>query len=221
MGRDNGLLCMPDHIQELWHSEAIRAIISYWAKGLLYVWAKFLIYSGKTFYHHTIVKFIHHRKNHHVTLHYNLLHPVSWITHTANSPSQKSCIWSEKCTHYKAVGQIMLKGWLFLLNQKGSVGAYEFMTGMEIVDRHCQWSPASWSHPVQEVQDLRRGWRGATLNIRSWVCFYSQLVFKLWSLLPWDALSCYKCLGFKKSQDKFMREKKSIEGYFKQDITTR
>lgn len=78
MAKANGLLRAPDHIQELWHSEAIRAVIFYRATGLLYVWAKFLIYSGKTFYHRTTVEFIHHRKYHHVALYYNLysiLHP--------------------------------------------------------------------------------------------------------------------------------------------------
>lgn len=95
--RDKGLLCLPDHIQELWHSEAIRAVISYWAAWLLYVWAKFLICSGKTFYHDTREGFILHRKHQKISscrsVLWSILYPVSWILYTAIYPSHKGYSW--------------------------------------------------------------------------------------------------------------------------------
>lgn len=115
-----GLLWTPDHIQELWHSEAIREVISYWAMGLLYVWAKLLIYSGKRFYHHPAAGSIHHRKQHTVTLCNNLQRILcpEYSAHLFLHLIKDAPGWEKGHEDYRAMGLLMLEGWLQLNLEK-------------------------------------------------------------------------------------------------------
>jgi len=164
MERDNGLLCMPDHIQELRHSEATRVVISYWATGLLYAWAKFLICSGKTFYHHTTVEFIHQGKHHHVPLYhdlYSILYPKCSAQLILRR--RKGYGWSGKGTRTLQIYGTASDGGMTMTLQAGKKKRQSKRLNRCL--RNHDWHGeggqglpvVSWSHPVQEAQGIKSG----------------------------------------------------------------
>lgn len=162
---DNRLLRSPDHIQELWHSEAIKAVISYWAMGLLYVWAKVLICSGKTFYHDTTEEFILHRKDWKTSLCHSTLwsiwYPVSWVLCRYFPISQGIQLVRKR--QRKAVGLLLLEEQQQLVGRKTTREA-QWLPMKPFWHRESgqDWQGLSWQLTLSGL------WAEVLLNSYSW-----------------------------------------------------
>lgn len=113
---------------------------------------KVLICSGKTFYHHATLEFINHRK-YHVTLDYNLdsILNVQLIIHLKEKDVADQ--------HMKAtkLGTTSVGGMTLTLQPgiKATEKSQWITPGMEKVDKDCQESTGSWSHPVRKAQGIK------------------------------------------------------------------